>query len=102
MQTVESFYLLWRLTGDEKWRDRGWAVFEAIEREARTSTGYATVQNVELSVVGIKDGALNKKDEMPSFFLAETCVDVSFLDVSILLTMFRPKAQVPLPPFQRR
>ena len=73
-KAVESFYYLWRTTGDPRWRERGWAVFEAIEREARTSTGYATIQNVELSVVGIKDGALNKKDEMPSFFLAETCV----------------------------
>ena len=87
-KAVESFYYLWRTTGDPRWRERGWAVFEAIEREARTSTGYATIQNVELSVVGIKDGALNKKDEMPSFFLAETCVDVSFLDVSNLLMMF--------------
>lgn len=48
-ETVESFYLLWRLTGDKKWRERGWAVFEAIEREAKTPNGYASVGSVETS-----------------------------------------------------
>lgn len=58
LQTVESFYLLWRLTGDEKWRERGWTVFEAIEREAKTSSGYASLSSVETSPAP-------KKNEMP-------------------------------------
>ena len=37
---------MWRTTGDSKWRDRGWAVFEAIEKHARVKDTYACVQNV--------------------------------------------------------
>ncbi|CCM04166.1 uncharacterized protein FIBRA_06328 [Fibroporia radiculosa] len=64
-ETVESFYLLWRTTGDEVWRERGWAVFQAIEREAKTESGYASLFSVE-------ESPAPKKNEMPSFFMAET------------------------------
>ncbi|RXW23064.1 hypothetical protein EST38_g2818 [Candolleomyces aberdarensis] len=64
-ETVESFYLLWRATGDVKWRNRGWTVFEAIEREARTDSGYVTLKNV-------KTKPAVRGNSMPSFFLAET------------------------------
>ena len=33
---MESFYVLWKVTGDEVWRERVWAVFEAIEKHAKT------------------------------------------------------------------
>lgn len=64
-QTVETFYIMWRTTGDEKWRDRGWEVFTSIERETKTRSGYASLMNVDESPSGLKD-------EMPSFFMAET------------------------------
>lgn len=55
---MESFYLMWRTTGDEAWRERGWAVFQAIEKEARTESGYASLSSVMTSPAP-------KKDEMP-------------------------------------
>ncbi|KAI0247096.1 seven-hairpin glycosidase [Lactifluus subvellereus] len=64
-ETVETFHLLWRTTGDIVWRERGWAVFEAIERHSRVEAGFASVDNVYL-VNG------TKRNEMPSWFLAET------------------------------
>ncbi|KAJ7763659.1 glycoside hydrolase family 47 protein [Mycena maculata] len=64
-ETVESLYIMWRVTGETKWREMGWRIFEAIERETRTPAGYATLKTVEV-VPGIKD------DSMPSYFLAET------------------------------
>ncbi|CAK5269755.1 unnamed protein product [Mycena citricolor] len=64
-ETLESFYILWRTTGAEVWRDRGWSIFEAIEKHARLKTGYASVQHVDKIPV-------SHLDEMPSFFLAET------------------------------
>ncbi|KAF9218503.1 seven-hairpin glycosidase [Gyrodon lividus] len=64
-ETVESFYLLWRTTGDERWRDRGWEVFQAINNHTRTTYGFASIRDVN-TVPTIK------KDEMPSYFLAET------------------------------
>ncbi len=59
---MESFYLLWRTTGDEAWRERGWAVFQAIEKEAKTGSGYASLQSVFVSPA-------QKKDEMPRYVL---------------------------------
>jgi mannosyl-oligosaccharide alpha-1,2-mannosidase len=49
---------MWRTTGDVKWRERGWAVFEAIQRETRTSAGYATIFSVDISPAP-------KKNDMP-------------------------------------
>lgn len=46
LQTVESLYLLWRTTGDPIWRERGWAIFEAIERETKTPSAYASIKDV--------------------------------------------------------
>jgi hypothetical protein len=58
-ETVESFYVLWRTTGDEVWRDRGWEVFKALERETRlVGGGYACLKNAH-HIHGAK------KDEMP-------------------------------------
>ncbi|KAF9466050.1 glycoside hydrolase [Collybia nuda] len=64
-EAIESFYLMWRTTGDKKWRDRGWAVFEAIEKHARTPYGYAAVGHVDMVPPPLMDS-------MPSYFLAET------------------------------
>ena len=45
-ETVESYYLLWRTTGDVVWRERGWKMFEALQRETRVeSGGFACLAN---------------------------------------------------------
>ncbi|KAI0761336.1 glycoside hydrolase [Trametes elegans] len=48
-ETLESIYLMWRTTGNAVWRERGWEIFEAIEREAKTASGYASLKNVKQS-----------------------------------------------------
>jgi mannosyl-oligosaccharide alpha-1,2-mannosidase len=58
-ESVESWYLLWRTTGDEKWRERGWAVFEALETYARRWNGFASVADVTTAQPGMH------KNEMP-------------------------------------
>ncbi|KAH9987760.1 glycoside hydrolase [Russula compacta] len=58
-ETVESFYLLWRTTGDAVWRERGWAVFEALVNATRVEgSGFASIRNV-YRVGG------SKMDQMP-------------------------------------
>jgi len=64
-ETLESMYLMWRASGDSKWRDRGWAIWEAIESKTRTVSGYASARFVELPAPLLLDS-------MPSYFLAET------------------------------
>ncbi|KAH8103865.1 glycoside hydrolase [Cristinia sonorae] len=80
-ETVESFYLLYRTTGDIKWRERGWTIFKAIQHETRTPSGYASIYTVEQS-------PSPKKDEMPSFFMAET--------LKYLYLLFREEDIIPL------
>ncbi|KAJ6458125.1 glycoside hydrolase [Mycena vitilis] len=96
-ETVESFYILWRTTGDEIWRERGWAVFEAIEKHARLERGYASIVNVDETTV-------KHMDEMPSFFLAETLkyLYLLFVDQEIIPLdqwVFNTEAH-PLPIFE--
>ncbi|KAF8551349.1 glycoside hydrolase family 47 protein [Imleria badia] len=81
-EAVESFYILWRTTGDVKWRHRGWSVFQAIERVAKTPSGYASVDRVNSA-----DPILH--DSMPrsvNYFLAETLkyLYLLFLDDDIV------------------
>lgn len=56
---------MWQTTHNPRWRDLGWNIFQAIEREAKTKSGYATIYDVDSSPARLVD-------EMPSFFLAET------------------------------
>ncbi|KAG6861017.1 hypothetical protein C0995_004870 [Termitomyces sp. Mi166 len=64
-ETVESLYIMWKTTGEEKWRERGYKIFAAIERHAKTRYGYTSVAHVDMDPV-------RSLDDMPSFFLAET------------------------------
>ncbi|PSS29750.1 hypothetical protein PHLCEN_2v2898 [Hermanssonia centrifuga] len=64
-ETIESFYILWRTTGDSKWRDRGWAMFDAIETHTKTANAYASISNVY-------NIPTKKENDMPSWFFAET------------------------------
>eukprot|EP00908_Phaeocystis_cordata_P027253 Transcript_9809.p2 GENE.Transcript_9809~~Transcript_9809.p2 ORF type:complete len:177 (-),score=78.17 Transcript_9809:49-579(-) len=65
-ETVESLFLMWRLTHDRVWRERGWAIFGALQEHCRTASGYAGLRDVNL-----KQGR-SLEDSMPSFWLAET------------------------------
>ncbi|XP_030377611.1 mannosyl-oligosaccharide alpha-1,2-mannosidase IA-like [Scaptodrosophila lebanonensis] len=64
-ETVESYFILWRLTHDRKYRDWGWEVVEALEKHCRTAAGYSGLRNVY-------DVKSEKDDVQQSFFLSET------------------------------
>ncbi|XP_026466430.1 mannosyl-oligosaccharide alpha-1,2-mannosidase IA-like isoform X2 [Ctenocephalides felis] len=64
-ETIESYFVLWRLTKNQKYRDWGWEAVQAIERNCRASGGYTGIKNVYL-----EDSP--KDDVQQSFFLAET------------------------------
>ncbi|KAJ1954531.1 hypothetical protein GGI12_005770 [Dipsacomyces acuminosporus] len=66
-ETVESIFVLYRVTGDPMYQDWGWEIFTAIEKYTRTPYGYAAYANVyNTTILG------NQRDVMESFFLAET------------------------------
>ena len=43
---MEALFVLWKTMGDAKWRERGWEIFQALERHARVQNGYASVHDV--------------------------------------------------------
>ncbi|KAH8047432.1 FKBP-type peptidyl-prolyl cis-trans isomerase [Aureococcus anophagefferens] len=63
---VESLFVLYRVTGDDVYRRRGWAFFEALVARCRVpGGGFAGLNDVSAERGG-------RDDDMPSFFLAET------------------------------
>ncbi|CAK9276687.1 unnamed protein product [Sphagnum jensenii] len=78
-ETVESLMYVWRKTGDSKYRDWGWDIFQAFEKQSRTPTGYVGLRNVR---TGEKD------DKMQSFFLAET--------LKYFYLLYSPSSVIPL------
>ncbi|KAJ2401586.1 hypothetical protein GGI23_001300 [Coemansia sp. RSA 2559] len=67
-ETLESLFILYRVTEDPKYQEWGWNIFLGIEKYTKVqSGGYASLRNVyETGSSGSLD------DSMESFFLAET------------------------------
>jgi mannosyl-oligosaccharide alpha-1,2-mannosidase len=45
-EAIESIFYMWRITGDELWRDAAWRMWENIVRETETDVAFATVTDV--------------------------------------------------------
>ncbi|KIJ34705.1 glycoside hydrolase family 47 protein [Sphaerobolus stellatus SS14] len=57
-ETLESMFVLWRTTGDSKWRDRGWEIWSAIEKNTKTSSGYASQDGVSSNSMNSRNSLL--------------------------------------------
>ncbi|KAG6503000.1 mannosyl-oligosaccharide 1,2-alpha-mannosidase MNS3-like [Zingiber officinale] len=65
-ETVESLFVLHRITGDPKYREWGWQIFEAFEKYTKVdSGGYTSLDDVTRIPP-------SKRDKMETFFLGET------------------------------
>jgi predicted alpha-1,2-mannosidase len=62
-EAMESAYYLWHFTHNERYRDMGRDMFRRIVRWARVDDGFASFADVRTKKL---------RDQMPSFFLAET------------------------------
>lgn len=82
---VESLFILYRTTKDEKYRDIAWQVFQSIEIYCKNEVGYTSLKNVN-DIDG--DSRMN---QMPSFFLAET--------LKYILLIFAPDDYIGLDEF---
>ena len=73
------------MTGDTKYQDWGWSMFEAWEKHSRVeSGGYACLADVTVGGGELAE----KKDKMESFWLAET--------LKYLYLLFSPPSVMPL------
>ncbi|EPQ60212.1 glycoside hydrolase family 47 protein [Gloeophyllum trabeum ATCC 11539] len=79
-ETVESLFLAFRVTGDRRYREWGWQIFQAIEKHCRIETGgYASVVNVD-------ELPVRHEDKMETFLMSETLkyLYLLFADASVL------------------
>lgn len=65
LEAIESFFILYRVTGDVKYREWAWTIFLAMERHSRVPNGYASLKDVRSS-------APEMEDQLETFFFAET------------------------------
>jgi mannosyl-oligosaccharide alpha-1,2-mannosidase len=80
---VESLFILYRMTKDDRYQEIAWNVFMNIEKHCKTDIGYSSLLDV--------DDTKERKDEQPSFFLGET--------LKYLLLTFAPDDYVDLDDF---
>eukprot|EP00249_Psilotum_nudum_P017275 c26246_g1_i1 orf=480-2450(-) len=65
-ETVESLFILYRITRDSKYRQWGWEIFQAFETHSKVNGGgYACIDDVTVLPAP-------KRDKMETFFLGET------------------------------
>ncbi|KAK7303122.1 hypothetical protein RJT34_14023 [Clitoria ternatea] len=84
-ETVESLFVLYRITEDPKYREWGWQIFEAFEKHTKVDTGgYCSLDDVT-SVPP------RRRDKMETFFLGET--------LKYLYLLFGDSSVIPLDKF---
>ncbi len=64
-EAIESVFIMYRLTGDKSWQEKGWKMFKSIEKHTRTEIAHARLADV-------MDAHPRQQDSMESFWLAET------------------------------
>ena len=80
---VESLFILYRTTGDSRYQEIAWEVFQNLEEHCKLESGYAGLADTNVPNVLV--------DEMPSFFIGET--------LKYLLLTFAPDDYVGLDEF---
>jgi len=83
-EAIETWFILWRVTKNQKYRDWGWWTFQAMNKYARSKYGYSGVYNSRQIPVSLDD-------VQQSYFLAET--------LKYLYLMFSPDDVIPLDKF---
>ncbi|ETI22668.1 hypothetical protein G647_06744 [Cladophialophora carrionii CBS 160.54] len=79
-EAVESVFIMWRVTGNEHWREVGWTMFQSIIKHTRTPYGHASLASTTQLVdrqayeneVWVSQRGPIQLDEMESFWFAET------------------------------
>ena len=64
-EAIESVFILYRITGDNVLQEKGWKMFQAIEKLTRTDIAHAALNDVRQKIPP-------QMDKMESFWTAET------------------------------
>jgi hypothetical protein len=114
-ETVESLFIAFRLTGEERFRDAAWDIFVNLQKNCRTPTAFSGIKDCDYgrgtataaddadanpawsprahqrARVQGADGPANWRDSQESFFFAET--------LKYLYLIFSPTDVMPLDKF---
>lgn len=61
-EAIESVYYMWRITGDQKWRDAAWRMWEGIVAAAENEVAFATVRDVTRAIAPGHDDIMEVSD----------------------------------------
>jgi mannosyl-oligosaccharide alpha-1,2-mannosidase len=53
-EAIESVFYMYRITGDQYWRDRGWEMFTAVQAHTSTVLGYSAIDDVTKAAPELK------------------------------------------------
>ncbi|KAF8449861.1 glycoside hydrolase [Terfezia claveryi] len=99
-ETVESVFIMWRLTKDEMYREWGWKIFESFMEHTAVEDGFTSLDDVTKVPAP-------QRDNMESFWLAETLKylyllfspdDLLPLDKVVFNTEAHPFPKIDIPP----
>jgi mannosyl-oligosaccharide alpha-1,2-mannosidase len=78
-EAIESVFYMYRITGEQQWRDIGWKMFQAIDKATRTDIAHASIHDVT-----VLPGSKDKKGQVPFGFDTEEKGDImeSFCEYS--------------------
>ncbi|SMR60398.1 unnamed protein product [Zymoseptoria tritici ST99CH_1E4] len=79
-EAIESVWYMFRITGDQHWRDVGWQMFQSVEKATKAKWGHSSISDVTRTGKreADEDGeevwieGFGQTDQMESFWLAET------------------------------
>ncbi|KAK3360438.1 glycoside hydrolase family 47 protein [Lasiosphaeria hispida] len=66
-EAIESVFYMWRITGEEEWRETAWEMFTAVANATATDVAAAAVRDVTVARESV-----GWEDYMESFWIAET------------------------------
>jgi len=76
-EAIESVFYMYRITGDMKWREKGWRMFQATEAATKTNFGSSAIEDVTSETPF-------KLDSMESFWVGFKS-DFTFLTKRLLM-----------------
>jgi mannosyl-oligosaccharide alpha-1,2-mannosidase len=72
-EAIESVFLMYRITGEEKYEDAAWEMFSAIIAASETEIANAALSDITYSREELESGVVDiRMDSMESFWMAET------------------------------
>ena len=92
-ETLESLFVMWRITEDPLYREWGWTIFKAFQDHTRLGNdgGYTSLENVN-------QVPPERRDNMESFWLVNSVLRQCAWITSADMCFSGRDAQIPLPP----